>query len=44
MRLRNREKNSNDTTNPTAVMPKTTVQMKSDGAMPSNGARMISTR
>jgi hypothetical protein len=44
MRLRKREKNSSDTTNPAAVMANTTVQTKSDGALPSKGARMISIR
>ena len=43
MRLRKREKNKSDTTNPAAVMANTIVQTKSDGALPSNGARMIST-
>ena len=44
MRLRKREKNKSDTTTPAAVTANTTVQTKSDGALPSNGARMISTR
>ena len=44
MRLRKREKNKSDTMNPAAVIASTTVQTKSGGALPSNGARMISTR